>query len=54
MIRFCHQTERHITVKIVFDQYHTGTSLMSFGLMAKAYHALVGTFASHDEILSLC
>jgi len=21
--------------------------------MAKAYHALVGTFASHDEVLSL-
>jgi len=26
---------------------------MSIGLMAKAYHALVGTFASHDEVLSL-
>jgi len=26
---------------------------VSFGLMAKAYHALVGTLASHDEILSL-
>jgi len=28
-------------------------SNVTFGLMAKAYHALVGTFASHDEVLSL-
>jgi len=27
MISFCHQAERHITVKIIFDQYHIDTSL---------------------------
>jgi len=26
---------------------------VSFGLMAKAYHALVGTFASHDEVFQI-
>jgi len=26
-IRFCHQANKHLTVKVVFNQYHTGNSL---------------------------
>jgi len=35
---------------LVKNDFHSN---VSFGLMAKAYHALVRTLASHDEILSL-
>jgi len=35
---------------LVENDFHSN---VSFGLMAKAYHVLVGTFASHDEVLSL-
>jgi len=36
-------------VILVENDFHSN---VSFGLMAKAYHALVVMFASHDEILS--
>jgi len=37
-------------VILVENDFHSN---VSFALMAKAYHAMVGTFASHDEVLSL-
>jgi len=35
---------------MVENDFHSN---VPFGLMAKAYHALVGKFTSHDEVLSL-
>jgi len=37
---------------LIENDFHS-TGNVSIGLMANAYHALVGTFALHDVILSL-